>query len=578
MDNANSFDRLVSELGKEERLALLDKLSALEPSSAETEKIEAPDHASIPDVISDIQTKLQEESFFLRLWLFLKSIFSGTNQRVLYNDMLIARKAKMLSKNFGDLFDYKKSSLLTNFFIELRNLHQAADFYKSGIAAYEESPGEAYVFLGSLFLSDYYEKIESEASPYSLDFSKIPTQELRNSLLRKMEDFLANIPPADRQNLYQNVQSLEWIKQFVKLPFEKFLGRFTSYNHTEFICPIDSITNELNQFVQVLGYPKKISPEILETLYMLNRGFTSSYEEKNNTQENAKDPAKEYQEQCAYSIAKINKFIKTIPLKSIAAVASKDADWTMPNPRGIEDWFVKFKAQWRKQFDRKWESWLVDRRKSEIRVACQQVFNENKLPLLIDRPWTKIWSGIPCGKDYSLGFLYKFFSSVYPKIAPVLKIIQLEGDFVLREVRVEYTNCCNDFAKQEESILLLYGKLQEDGVYFDSFENIAREKLRTIQNQSRMDSLMLSIETEASMLSSKFGTSCREMLNLLEGILKIKKDMKQDIITNLSSLQGAENQVYRQNLYNSYEKIKQSLNLLKDLESIESSTNIAKNE
>ena len=54
--------------------------------------------------------------------------------------------------------------------------------------------------------------------------------------------------------------------------------------------------------------------------------------------------------------------------------------------------------------------------------------------------------------------------------------------------------------------------------------------------------------------------------------------MKQDIITNLSSLQGAENQVYRQNLYNSYEKIKQSLNLLKDLESIESSTNIAKNE
>lgn len=578
MNYENPFDRLVSELGKDERLTLLEKLSTASLPS-ETENIEAPDKAETSDLNYDIQTKLKNESVLLRFWLFLKSIFTGMNQRVIYNDLLISRKSKILAKNFPDIYDMKKNSLLTGFFVELKNLHQAADFYKPGIASYEESPGEAYVFLGSLFLSDLYEKIEKETSPYSVDFSRSPNQELRNSLIRKMDDLLSGISVTERQNLYQNVQSLEWLKQLVKLPFEKFLSRFTSFNHSDFLCPLDNVSTELNHFVKVLCYSKKITPEVLETLYMLTGGFSNKKNEPKNTDiDNIRDPAKEFHEQCLDSILKINGFIKNVPVKTLAAVASKDADWVMPNPAGIEDWFVKFKAQWRKQFDRKWESWLVDRKKSEIRLVCEKVFGEVKLPLIGNRPWSNAWGGIPCNRDYSLGFLYSFFMKLYPKIAAVLKIIQLEGDFVLRETRVEFTNAYNDFAKQNEDVISLNAKLAEGGTLYESFENIAVEKLRTIQNQSRMDSLMLSIETEISMLSSKFGATCREFINILEGILKIKKDTKQEVITNLSMLQGLENQQFRINLLDSYDKLSISLELLKQLEGIESSENVAKPE
>ena len=89
---------------------------------------------------------------------------------------------------------------------------------------------------------------------------------------------------------------------------------------------------------------------------------------------------------------------------------------------------------------------------------------------------------------------------------------------------------------------------------------------------------MLSIETEISMLSSQFGASCREVINILEGILKIKKEVKQDVITNLSILQGIENQQYRANLQSAYETLCASLELLKELEGIESSEIIAKDE
>ena len=579
MNYENPFDRLVSELGKDERLTLLEKLSTASLPASETENVEAPDKIENSDLNYDIQTKLKNESVLLRFWLFLKSVFTGINQRVIYNDLLIDRKAKALTKKFPNIYDMKKNSLLTDFFLELKKLHQAADFYKSGIAAYEENPGEAYVFLGSLFLSDLYEKIEKEADPYSVEFSRSQNQELRNSLIRKMDDLLSGISVTERQNLYQNVQSLEWLKNFVKLPFEKFLGRFTSFNHSDFLCPLDNATAELNHFVKVLCYPKKITPEVLETLYMLTGGFSNKKNEPMNSDiDNIRDPAKEFHEQCLDAILKINHFIKNIPIKTLAAVASKDADWVMPNPAGIEDWFVKFKAQWRKQFDRKWESWLVDRKKSEIRVVSEKVFGEAKLPLIANRPWTKAWGGIPCNRDYSLGFLHSFFMKLYPKIAAVLKIIQLEGDFVLRETRVEFTNAYNDFAKQNEAVISLNAKLAEGGAIYESFENIAGEKLRTIQNQSRMDSLVLSIETEISMLSSQFGATCREFINILEGILKIKKETKQEVITNLPMLHGAENHQFRINLLDSYDKLSVSLELLKELEGIESSENIAKAE
>ena len=94
MDHTNSFDRLVSELGKDERLTLLDKLSLANSPATTTEKVESPDYTEDAPADVDMQTKLRSESVLLRFWLFLKSVFSGTSQKVIYNDLIISRKAK----------------------------------------------------------------------------------------------------------------------------------------------------------------------------------------------------------------------------------------------------------------------------------------------------------------------------------------------------------------------------------------------------------------------------------------------------------------------------------------------------
>lgn len=259
----------------------------------------------------------------------------------------------------------------------------------------------------------------------------------------------------------------------------------------------------------------------------------------------------------------------------LAAVSSANASWVLPNPDGVEEWFVVFKSEWRKHFDKKWDQWLVDRRKAQLRVKTESLFHQKELPLISNRPWVESWGGIAFNKDYSIGFLTAFFNKIYMEASSILKTLLLEGEFVNRESRVALTDACNEMVLQSEAVAMFNARTRYGGQLSDTFENITAEKLRTLQNQSRMDSLMLSISSEVSMMSVKFGNTIRELIGSLEGVLKIKKTAKFDTISNLSQIQGKSNVAYRLALQATLDKFNASLDLLKELESIESSVIIA---
>jgi len=75
MDEKNSFDRLVSTLSHKERLDLLKKLQT--DSDLENQTLKVDISEQIDDV--DLMIRYRSESFFLRLWLRLKSFFSSVD-------------------------------------------------------------------------------------------------------------------------------------------------------------------------------------------------------------------------------------------------------------------------------------------------------------------------------------------------------------------------------------------------------------------------------------------------------------------------------------------------------------------
>ena len=81
MDDKNSFDRLVSTLSHKERLDLLKKLQT--DSDLENQTLKVDISEQIDD--EDLMIRYRSESFFLRLWLRLKSFFSSVDIETLYN-------------------------------------------------------------------------------------------------------------------------------------------------------------------------------------------------------------------------------------------------------------------------------------------------------------------------------------------------------------------------------------------------------------------------------------------------------------------------------------------------------------
>lgn len=564
MNSQSSFDSLVISLDSEERRSLLERIRSAESSADDPMDL----HPSSQDEeqTGDLNIKYNSESILLRIWLYIKSIFTGTPKQNLYNDVLINRKARYIGRNYPELYDSVHNVLMNGFYENIRNLRLAADFFKQPVSKYEDDPGASFVTIGSFLIPDIYDEIDTEASPYSVPFTREVTNELRLSLIRKLDDCLQSMPQEKRNRLYFAVRNLEWLRQFVNLPYEKLLAHFNSFSQTGYTCPLDAVSSELAQVAKVFSSITPISAEVIGSLYLLVKGEKEAGQE-GQAQEITVDS---FREKCNVQLGMIKSFTQSVPLISLTMISFNSASWSPEKPAGVENWFVKFKNQWRKIFDKQWELWLLDRKKELLKQKIVTYFDVNDIPLFPHRPWTMVWTGIPCGKEYTLGFLYMFFSTLYPQMVSAFRTVVIDGDFVLKENSVAFTDVCNEFAAEELSISSLKAKLAPNGEWGVAIANIT-SGIQTIQAQTRIDALMLSVETEVGVLSSKFGQNCRLLIRLLDGILRLNPQNKEqfDTLTNLSRIKGKDNAQFQKELTRSREIVEYTLDILKGVEEID---------
>lgn len=565
MENYTSFDKLVMGISAEERVNLLKKIE----SSSDSEKENIEIKKKNKDITLDISEKYQKESFFVRFWLRLKSLFTTCGIDYLYNEYLISNLAREVEKNYPNIIDYKNGYIITDFYERLKQLKNAADFFGQGISVYEENQGAFFVFLGSLFAPDLSETMEDEINPYKYGLDREVTSELRTSLLRKMEEILQSIPTDTRKKLYDSIRSIEWLKHFTHLPFDKFLSKFSAFLPGTNNCPMDSATQELLAFSKVLCNGKKIQTEILEALYLFSEKSQESSQIKNSNEPNENSDSSDYIKKSFEHIAMIKMFITSIPIDSITAIALNSSSYEVENLDGIEDWFIRYKGHWRKIFDQRWESWLRDKKKHATSKKIKEIFETDTYPFIQNRPWQEIWGGIPFSREYTLGFLYAFFKKVYPELNKVLKIIMVEGDFAMRENRVEFTDTYNMLNHISQTIENINEQLSPRGAYGISFNNVIKESLRTIQGQAKINNLLTTIESEVASLTTQFAEACRVMQYIFTGILSTEKISRYDTLVNIATIQGKTNILFRQKMKETLASFGDALDLIKELETID---------
>lgn len=557
-----SFDELVAGISSDERKYLLAKINQnrehsfplVQPAREETDGF-------------TLDIKLNSESFLYKLFLWIRSLVSKKHRLEIYNNDLIRTLARKINKNHPGIVDMQNGLILSLFYEKLKELKNAADFFKPYFNIFNENPGKFYVFMSTFIAPEIASSINAEADPYSVPFEKEGTKEVRSSLLKKMEGILKDIPQKSRAVMYDAVKSLNWLKRFSELPYMHFLAQFTAIVSENYTCPFTNAQTDFNALASVLSDARSIPNEALEALFLFpQRKGGATVELDQDTEKSMR----EFLSKSAAGISMVQMFISTVPFFALGKVIFSDYDWQIETFGGAEDWFVKFKEEWKIVFDERWESWLRDRKKSQLADVLMENFGILSFPELPYRPWANLWGGVPFHCEMTGGFLYWFATVKYEEVMGVLNVLVLEGVFLNNDNRAEFSEAMNKFAEINHQVQLFGESLNEKGSVGSVFAKLIADHVRTLKGQNMVNSIILNAETSVRGWESSFCDCCRTIEKVLSGILDDEKtDKKYESIQNLMTIKGRENRAYRDNLQAEREVLLESHKILAEIEPLD---------
>ncbi len=557
----DSFDHLVAGLSIDDRVAILQRMkNQIAPEIESLSKDTLKEELSMPK--GDI---LKNESLLTRLILFLKSLFSSKSIEIVYEEHKLTLLAKKIDSKYSDYFSNQHMCLEQGFYDSLFKLKKVADFFKDSLDKSDEHPGAFLVLLGSLIMADLEKKIDKVADPYTIPFTQELTNELRSTMIRKMDAVLAEVSITEKTELYSCVQSNIWLSAFVKLPFESLIAKFNVNTVGKLYCPLSSAVADLEKFANILCNSKNVQPEVLEALYLFQMQSQMDSGESVDVQAGVE----EHMNKALTALKGLTSFINSIPIRSITMVSRGSMSWIPIYKESGEDWFVQFKSQWKKVFDKKWNHWLHERKVSLTKDHVAMFCKTDGFPLFPIRPWAQF--NLPSGfsKEFSLGFLFTFFTEIYIAYNDILKIVMVDADFIRRDNKTEFIDTYTEANHLIQSIKDFNEKLRPKGMYGETFASLTPDVLRTVQGQLQIQTIMTSIESEVDLLVLTFGNICRSFTAICSGILIANYNPNYDTISNLASLLGPDNAPIRKHINSFSETITTALGLLQEIEAVE---------
>lgn len=563
MEEKNSFERLVSGLTSAERQDMLEKMQA---SITETESLVTEEKIQYDERIS-FSEQIKQESIFYRIYLWIRSILANTSMEEIYNERKIANIARTVEKQTLNIVDYKRGLLLSGFYDKLNELHLCAEFFKPYIGQIESDESSFLVFLGSIIMDDIEKRMDLEVDPYSIPLTDGPRPEQRIGLLKKMDEIFTQIPSDKKAEMYNAVRAIEWLKSFSKLPYQRLLSCFSTVVEGNYSCSFVSLGNEISTFSRVLCNGLRIPKEVLEAIYIFSRRNIAN--RSLDSMEQTSEKAAGFMEKAKAQISMMHMFITTVPLRSIGCIVYSNAQWLPENLTGGEDWFNKYKADWKKLFDQKWEAWSHDCKKEVIRQSLERDFGLAEFPLLPDRPWTKLWGGLAFRYELTAGFFNWYFREQFPQYEMTLKTVMLEGDFVKKENRQEFFDSFNKLIQISIDLQNLCRNLSSGGEWGVIFSKLMDEHLRTLQAQSKIETILRSIESDVRSMLSQFGDAYRILELCFTGIFHEKTDSRYDGLSNMNRISIKNNEKFQENLKKARKSLENVYIFIRELEPVD---------
>ena len=547
----STFDELVAGLNADERKLLLKNLNQNREQEILIMQSDKEEESGFLDI------KFKNEPLLYKLILWIRSVFTKRNSKEIYNNDLIQSLKRKINRNHPGLLDLHTDLIQALFYEKLKEIKGCAEFFKPYISHANEDPGKFYVFLSTFVCPEISEKITADADPYTIPFEREATTELRVSLSKRMENLLKNIEPKTKEKLYSAVRSLIWLKQFSELPFIHFSSQFTAIISSSYTCPFTNAQTDYPAFARVLQSTSPIPKEALESLFLYSQRAALG----GRANEDIEKALREFINKAVICFSSIQMFVSSVPVSSLGKVIFGDYEWQAENSGGGEDWFVKFKEEWKKIFESRWNSWLHDRKKNQLAVVLSEHFGLSDFPELREKPWTKLWGGVHFTCEMTAGLLVWYVENLSDEVMGVLNIVILEGVFIKKENRTELSEAINALVDIKQQTLDFIQSMTEDGAVGSIIYKYINDHTHTIKAQQLVSSMILNSETTIRNCAKAFCNSTRTIERIFHGILDDVKDKDYDSLQNLMTIRGVENRAFR----DSMESTREKLNLLRSV-------------
>ena len=561
-DTKSSFDRLVAGLNAEDRLAMLNRINQMDSPSVQLTAETVENEKTV-----NLQSKLQNESLFYKLILWIRSLFDKKTIEQLYSQDLLNSISRKINNKYPGTIDYKIKSLDYIFYERLLTLKEAADFFKVYFTYIEEAPGDFYVFLSSFVAPELAEKINAQADPFMYPFSKPVSPELRTELAKKLDDLLTNMDRETKMNMYSAVSSANWLQKFSMTQFLHFISQFTNITGDVYTCPYKNAVMDYNELATVFANIRPIENEVLEAIFLFSqrKHLTTNAQDKD-----IEKAVKEFMVKAVAFLGTIKSFVTNVPIKNLGRVVNNDFNWQPGNFEGAEAWFPAFRSHWRKIQDIRWNDFAREQKKQMLSQNLKLDFNLDEFPTMEYRPWLKLWNRIPFKRELTGGFLSWFCTEKYDKIIQDLNFVAMEGVFYKSENRTEYSEGLNNFSSANVMMQELLRKLSPEGEYGRMFEDFATNRMHNFQVQNQIESMMNQIEDTVKEAIAQFGRGARTIERVFYGFFEEQKDGIHEPLQNITTIRGRDNRRFLDSLISTRDLLKKTLSYISELEPIDS--------
>jgi hypothetical protein len=562
MAESGNFNRLVSELSLEERQNLLEKLkkqSTLSPDPLYVGEEEEETGSA------DIEGWYRQLPWYYRLWYFILGIFKARSPLKIFEDRQFAVLGRRVEELSPGLYDYQQYMLLPAFLAQFELLRDASRFFYTALdASVNRDKGAYYAFLGSLEMGQVHKRLEEETDPHIIGEKdpEMPEQELRRLAFSAMEEALDSIGPEEKNLMYSDARSLTCLKELASFLFDRVIMAFSSDPPAGgYSCSINVVKELLTSLNNILFSLKAIPPmTLLESLFVFLL--------QERVKEQGFDINREIQDlltRAENSLMVIREFSRQVPLTLILRCGCRNMALAPRSIGGGEDWFIIYREYWKRHIETLFAEYIQVRRHQELLNSFRYFLKGTNLKILGNVVSDSNPEGLPINGAFGLSFLLTFYSVVFMSdINRILRPILIDGDFYLKENRVEFTESYNDLIKLEDDIKQFEAEIALSGDYGKRYSQ-ARQDMSSLPVKRRKIQIVLEEATDAAeSIIGRVRDASLSMVNILGGIITKDPRGKYDSLSNLSKLSGKDGQ-FINGIAESIQKFKKVLQILEDI-------------